>query len=51
MKQVVNIGGFVIRTSPFNEKKFWLQCNDGEGMEITEEKLNEKLNSVFWELF
>ena len=50
-KGSINIGGFMISPSPFNRDNYWLQCNDGEGMEINKDELNKKLNSIFWELF
>lgn len=51
MEQAIVIDGFIIQTSPFNKEKIWMNCNDGEGMEISKEELNKELNSMFWRLF
>lgn len=48
-KPLVEFGGFVIR--PFDNDHYWIECKNGEGMQISKKLFEEKLDDIFWELF
>lgn len=46
---ILEVDGFTIR--PFDKDSLWLECRDGEGMQVDKEDFADWLDEKFWEHF